>query len=444
MQTRIIDRIPFLRDRLDSHMREVVSGATVAFVLKAAGAVLAFAFNVLLARFLGAEGAGVYFLALTVAMVASVIGRVGLDNCLLRFVASNAEVNDWSAIKGVCKKGVSLALAASAAAAALVFIAAPWIASSVFANPDITWPIRMIAFSIVPFSLLSLYAEMLKGLKHIRDATLIQGIGVNGLSLIGLYLAGSSLGVSGAILAFTVAAAVTSIAGFWLWRSATAGARGVKGHFDTGKMLGSSMPLLWISAIGLGISTASTFILGIWGTKADIGIFGVASRTAILISFLMIAVNSIAAPKFAALYRLGDMEALGSTARSSAKLLTVLVAPVLLFFMIFPSSVMGLFGEQFRQWGNVLRILAAGQFANVVTGSVGYLLMMSGNERLLRKNIAYTALLNLLLNLLLIPGMGVTGAAIATSVSLALQNVHASYLVYRKIRIVTIPWLPLR
>lgn len=425
-------------------MREVVSGATVAFVMKAMGAVLAFAFNVLLARFLGAEGAGVYFLALTVAMVASVIGRVGLDNCLLRFVASNAEVNDWSAVKGVCRKGMTLALAASAAAAALVFIAAPWIASSVFANPDITWPIRMTAFSIVPFSLLSLYAEMLKGLKHIRDATLIQGIGVNGLSLIGLYLVGSSLGVSGAILAFTIAAAVTSIAGFWLWSSASAGARGVTGHFDTGKMLGSSMPLLWISVIGLVISTASTFILGVLGTKADIGIFGVASRTAILISFLMIAVNSIAAPKFAALYRLGDMEALGSTARSSAKLLTVLVAPVLLFFMIFPSSVMGLFGEQFRQWGNVLRILAAGQFANVVTGSVGYLLMMSGNERLLRKNIAYTALLNLLLNLLLIPVMGVMGAAIATSVSLALQNLHASYLVYRKIRIVTIPWLPMR
>ena len=55
---------------------------------------------------------------------------------------------------------------------------------------------------------------------------------------------------------------------------------------------------------------------------------------------------------------------------------------------------MSLFGPEFRAGGPVLTILAAGQYVNVLTGSVGYLLMMTGNERLVRNNMAVAALLN--------------------------------------------------
>jgi len=438
---RLIDRVPLLRGRLDIHMHEVIRGASVAFVLKVAGAALAIAFNVLLARLFGAEGAGVYYIAITVAMVASVIGRVGLDNCLLRFVSSNAQVYDWGSVKSVSKKGMRLALATSAFCAVLVFATAPWIASTVLSKHDLLWPIRMISFAIVPFSMLTLYSEMLKGLKQIRDATFVQGVGVQGLSLAALYIFGRYLGVSGAILAYIIGTTAMWLTGFWLWRSATSRLSGVTGHFDTGKMLASSMPLFWSSIMGLAITYASIMILSVLGSKSDIGIFGVAFRMASLISFLLVAVNSIAAPKFAALYRLGDMKALGTTARGSAKLLTVLAFPALILFLLFPSPVMGLFGSQFRQGGVVLSILAVGQFVNVATGSVGYLLMMSGNERILRNNLVYVAVINLLLNLLLIPRFGVTGAAVATTVSVAFQNLYASYQVYRKINILTIPWL---
>ena len=56
MPIHILDRIPFLRGRLDPHMREVVSGASVALVLRIVGGALAFGFNLLLARFLGVKG----------------------------------------------------------------------------------------------------------------------------------------------------------------------------------------------------------------------------------------------------------------------------------------------------------------------------------------------------------------------------------------------------
>ena len=87
------------------------------------------------------------------------------------------------------------------------------------------------------------------------------------------------------------------------------------------------------------------------------------------------------------------------------------------------------------------RKLSAGQFVNVATGSVGYLLMMCGHEKLMRNNIAFAAFFNVVMNLILIPTLGINGAAISTATSLALMNLVSVVLVQRKLSIVTVPLL---
>lgn len=430
-----------IRERLGPHMAEVMQGASVAFTLKVLGAGFAFGFNVLLARMLGAEGAGMYFLALTVATIACVLGRMGLDNALLRFTAAGTAIEDWSAVKGVYRKGMSIALCASAASALLLFALAPWLAHDVFSKPQLASPLRWMALAVVPMTLVSLHAETLKGLKRIRDSLLVQGVGIPALSLLGLYLMGRRWGIHGAVWAYVLAAAAMALVGIALWRVATPQLKGVSGRFETRELLRSSMPLFWVTSTMLMMNWTATIALGVWGTKADVGLFGVAYRTAMLTSFVLVAVNSIAAPKFAALYKQGDMESLGSMARNCAKLATALAAPALILFFLAPGWVMGLFGPQFLGGGAILAILAIGQFVNVATGSVGYLLIMSGNERLLRNSALVAGGTNLVLTAILIPRFGVVGAAVATAICLALQNLVASYLVYKKMDLVVVRWL---
>ena len=90
--------------------------------------------------------------------------------------------------------------------------------------------------------------------------------------------------------------------------------------------------------------------------------------------------------------------------------------------------------------GSIQRSTPQDGFVNVITGSVGFLLMMSGNERLLMNNIASSALISLLLSFMLIPHYGIIGAAVATAMSVIVRNIMASYFVYRAMKIVTIPW----
>lgn len=436
----ILSNIP-LYTRLDEHLREVIHGASVALMLKVLGAIFHFGFNVLLARLLGAEGTGIYFLALTMTTIATVIGRMGLDNALLRFTAANAAIGKWEAVKGVYQKGMIIAFIASSIIASIMALAAPWLANSIFSKPDLTGPMRLMTLAVIPVVYLMLHAEMLKGLKLIRDSLIVQGVGVPALSFLGLYIFVKFWGLNGAILAYIFSTMIMAIIGFCLWRKAAPQLHNTIGYFKTSDLLQSSMSLFWVAFINLLINWTATFLLGIWGTKVDVGIFGVAYRTAMLTSFILIAVNSIAAPKFAYLYEKRDMKALSSTARNSAKLMTLIASPLLLMFIVASNWIMKIFGPQFSEGATILVILAIGQFVNVLTGSVSCLLIMSGHEHLMRNNVFFVAIMNIMLNFILVPLAGALGAAIATAICISSINLIATYFVWSRLKIWIIPFV---
>lgn len=422
-------------------MREVVRGGSIAFVFKVLATGLGFCFNVLLARFVGAEGAGAYYLALVVTTLATVVGRVGLDNALLRFAAVHAAANDWSKVSGLYRKGMQIAAVVSALVALAVVGVADWLAESIFAEPRLTVALRLMALSIVPMSLLTLHGSLLRGLKRTRDALLVEGVGVPLIGTSILAFLGGSLGVIGPVSAYVAATFLVLLIALGLWRRATPQLRGLSGSFPIATLVRSSLPMFWVASANLAMGSVDTVMLGIWTNSHSVGIYGVALRTAALTSFVLGSVNAIAPAKFAALHAQGNHQALGALARNSAKLMTLAAAPLLLLFLLAPSWVLRLFGPEFTEGATVLMILAIGHFVNVATGSVGFLLLMTGHERLMRNNVLGTLVLNIILNLWLIPSYGIVGAAVATAVSLVVKNLVAAVLVQKKLAIKTIPFL---
>ena len=168
-----------LRNKLacmDVHTLEVLNGAGLAFVLRGLGAGFAFALNVVIGRLLGAEGAGLYFLALAVTSIGAVVARLGLDNTLLRFVAAGAAQKDWGQVKGVFALGMKLAGAASLALSLVCLAIAPWLSETVFREPELASPLRWMSLGIFTFSMMTLLSEALKGLKRIRNSMLVSGV----------------------------------------------------------------------------------------------------------------------------------------------------------------------------------------------------------------------------------------------------------------------------
>lgn len=422
-------------------MQEVARGTAVAFALKIVGAGLAFALNVVLARLLGADGVGLYFLALSIVAIASVIGRLGLDNALLRFISSYAAREQWENVNSAYTLGMRWAMIASLLVSILVFLIAPWLAE-IQNKPELVEPLRWMSLSILPFALFNLHAESLKGLKRIRDALLVQGIGLPLMCLLLIVPFVELSGVLGASVAYALASLLVMLLSYWFWRKAAHHDAAVASDGVSVELWESCKPLWVVSLMNRGIMLwAPILIVGVWLESSDVGVFSAATRVALLVNLLLVTVNNVVAPKFSELYTKGALRALGSTARQTAGFIALLVLPLFLGLLLGREYVMGIFGQDFVVGSDVLAILLLGQYVNVLSGSVGFLLMMSGNEKVYRNITFVFALIQIGLIVLLTPLLGVEGAAVAVALALAGMNVAGVVLVYRRLGVMTMPGL---
>jgi O-antigen/teichoic acid export membrane protein len=428
--------------RADLHMRELARGTLISVAMKVIGAGLGFGFNVVVARLLGAEGAGLYFLALAVTVTGSIIGRVGLDNTLLRFVATYAAREEWGQVWAAHALGMRIAVAASSVLALLGFCFAPLIAEYVFSKPELTEPLGWMCLSILPLTLLNLQAESMKGMKRIRDAVLVQDIGVPLFGLMLIWPLANISGIEGVAWAYFTATLLVAMLGTWGWRQAVSGNKAAPEKFPFAELWASCRPLFVTSLINRAILPwGPLFFLGFWVSSQEVGVFGAASRVAMLVSFLPLAINNVVSPKFAELFSKGNLQSLGTTARRTAALVTVLVSPLFILLLFQSDWVMGIYGKEFEMGGAVLIVLIIGQMVNVITGSVGSLLIMSGNESKFNHANLFALGLQIVLLFLLVPRYGVHGAALASALSVIAVNVISTYLVYRAMGITSIPFI---
>ena len=104
----------------------------------------------------------------------------------------------------------------------------------------------------------------------------------------------------------------------------------------------------------------------------------------------------------------------------------------MLFFAFFAEWVLGFSGESFVVGVSTLLILLAGRFYSSICGSVGSILQMTGNQHLFQNILLVAAIVNVVLNYLLIPIYGITGAAIASFICVVFWNTIMVLVVKKK------------
>jgi len=290
--------------------------------------------------------------------------------------------------------------------------------------------------------MMTLLSESLKGLKRIRNAMLVSGLIYPLVALILIWPLTSLFGASGASLAYVIGTSAAALLGIVFWRGELGKKDAVTEKFDSVTLWKSCRPLWLMSFVNRAVLPwLPLFLLGIWGTAQDAGIFGAAMRISVLVSFFLMAANTALVPKFGELYATGNIQALGGLARKVTAFITIATSP-LLFLLIFAGDwVMSMFGQDFTRGGAVLAILAVGQAVNTMTGSVGYILMISGNEKDVRNSSLIAVVTLAIASIMLIPIYGIVGAAIASSLSVIAMNIANSILVWVRCDLIIIPFI---
>lgn len=410
--------------------RPLFRDVSLAFVVRSLGAMAAFFMSLSVTRSLPAAEAGYFFLGISVVTVLASVLLFGLNNATLRFIGVWAAEEDWSRIRALVRISWLWLGASTLTGVCVLYLIAPWVGDRLFGKPPMGHLLQVMAPSVMLIAGCMLVASQLQAIRQVTRSIVALSIGVPFGVGLGLWvLPIESARVAGWL--YVVAGGLTlSLGLFWSQRLIPPAPRVA---IDKTALWNICIPLCITTVMVVTTPLASQLIAGVWMSAKDIAYLAVAQRTANLVSFVLIAANLVVAPHYAALYHQGRHEDLRRLALQTVRFMGLFALPVTLGLCLMPERVMGLFGSEYRRAASLLVILATGQLFNVMSGSVGYLLTMSGHERDMQAVVLVTGPFAVLVALVLIPFFGVTGAAVATALAVAAQNLGAVWCVRRRL-----------
>lgn len=418
---------------------EILRGATSAFILKVAGMGFGYLFNLMLARMFGAGILGLYGLTLTLFSISHLVAKFGTPTSSIKFISKAASQGGQNEIRATYAHILKLVLPLSIGVGVLLYMAAPH-AAALFEASDMNMATRWVAVAVPLGAIVGVNQGCLRGLKKIRASVLHQSLLPPVLNLVGIsvFLTAGWQGPLIPIYALVAAYGIMAISSTTTWYR-------LVGQVNQGniseesrsqvpkvkEIAAVSWPLLITAAMHLVMGWADEFILGIFGNTDDVGVYRIAYKISLVTGFALQAVNSITAPKISEFYSRGDSTRLNDLVNSSSNLIFWASTPILVVIVSFPEYILSFFGPEFARATFALIVLCSGQFLAAACGPVGYMLTMTGYERVFQLIIIGGAVMNIALNTILIPLYGVSGAAIATAVSLVLWNLVASLVTNR-------------
>tara|TARA_B100001758_G_C18407144_1_gene612898 strand:- start:58 stop:1416 length:1359 start_codon:yes stop_codon:yes gene_type:complete len=414
---------------------ELLMGSGISFALRFVGLVVGYLFTLVIANLFGAEGLGDYVLAIIILRLFTLFSKLGLDTTSIRFIASFALQNKWTSIIKFRKQVVSILSISSVFASLLMYFFAVSIAELINAN---VLYIQINAFFVLPMTFFILHYQSLRGLKRIAEFSFFYRVSQTLFSLISAIILYQFFTTSDVpIYAYLISVLIVSLLSFisfryWLNESSKGKESAEQEIISYSTLLKISIPLMfaqsvqfimaWTDKLMLGAINTPNVVNGMSNNIEEVGVYYAAFKLSMFAAVSLMAVNSIASPKFAEIFAKGDMQALKKIIQQSTKLIFWTSVPLALILFIFPHFFLGLFGEEFRVGVSAFILLSLGRLISSLSGSVGNVLQMTGNQNIYAVILFFGSILNILLNLILIPIYGINGAALASMFSLIAWN----------------------
>ena len=403
-----------------------ISGGMWALSSKIIVAICSLGINAMLARLLSPAEMGVYFLVITWVAIAALLAQLGLGSAIIKLLGEALSRQDAGAARGAIRAILTWALAGAVFMATITYTApGRWAAIAMFNSPSMLALLGVTAAIVALTSLQNLAAETLRGFGDIPKASIAGGLltaAVFALALL-YYTVMYEHSTLRAVLwanAFALTLA-TAVGGYWLSRAY----RDLRGHRPVPPvgLVNLAAPLLVVNVGGFVLMQADLWILGMYKSQAEVAVYGAASRLAGTLWMLTTVVLAVLAPIIAQKCAHNEKSELQRVLRAAATASALAALPVVAAFAAFPKGILTLvYGSFYATGAPILAILALGLFVNILLGIRGYVLMMTGHQRVLMRLVILGAAVNIV--------ACTVAARYGTTVSVALAAVGANVLTY--------------
>ncbi len=414
-----------------SNQNSLLSLGLKTAITRVFSALFAFLLTIIISRTTDASIAGQFFFLFNLVSLTAIVSQLGFDVSLVKYNAiafSNANVQQQS-------DNYRIALIRSLAfclVASLVLFSVFTLFPDTFNKTQAPKIALVAALLCVPFLVVGqTNSRVLQASKKVISSLFALQLGVSMLMVlftVMLDILGKQ-SISNLMAALLLACVIVAVTSTFNWFSSENYCRP---KTTPNLELVASAKQVWIGSIFTNIlQWGSLVIAGLFISASELGLLAAAQRTSLLIGFVLITINFIVAPMFASLYKNGEMSKLRNLSRVACRMnIAAALIPVLVC-TLFPAFVMEFFGEEFIAAAPLLVALSLGQLINVATGSVGFLLLMSGHERTMKYITICSGTISISLLIVLCQSHGVLGAAWAMATGMAIQNLAALYFVKR-------------
>lgn len=409
-----------MRKRINALFSGVdLRGVIATLAMRFAGAGVGFFGHVAYARLLGQTHYGLYAGLWAWVVLLGMLAPLGLAMANTRLAAQFLEKKQAGHLKGLFSFAILMPLISGA-----IFGAA--FAAFEFATMHADAPVNMTAALVLAAVSIPLFAlgESMRGFARGHGLTLLayapaflwRPLLILVFALVAFaYLGQATVNVLMAASLLALVVTVLAQAGL-LRRHLDLPAR-LPAVRTPGAWLGIALPLLLMDGYFILAANTDVIVLRHFAPAEDVGAYYAATRIAALVNFFPLMIGAQAAPQMARLWTRGERELLIRIGRRYAWLAFLGTATAFTGLVWLGDIALALFGRGFAVARPAMLILAGGIALQALSGPVRYVLAMCGQERAMAMVMSGAAVLNVALNLVLIPAFGMLGAAGATTLS---------------------------
>jgi len=409
----------------------VAEGAAQVFGGRIIKISLLFLVQIVMARLLGKTFYGGVVLSTTVVGIAGTVGGLGIGGGLSRKLPRYED--DIAKARGVVRASFTIGLVGRTLAALALIVSAPLVATRLFNDPDIAILIQISAVGLPIGTLAGLSLGTTRSLRDARPNVLVQQIlnPVTKIVLISALLV-AGFGAVGAVTGTVLSKALGAVVAVYLaYRLLPFSLRGPAERMYR-EMLEFSVPLMLSSGMVLVIGQTDTFLLGAFLASGEVGVYNIAFNLQEAGYYFLYPVSFLLPPVITRLQTNERSDEIRRTYQIATKWMSLTTLPLFLLVFLFPEVVINVsFGSEYLAGSTALRVLMLAPLVSVFLGANGKTLVALGHNKTNMYVNGVTAALNVSLNLVLIPTIGILGAAIASVGSFVFRDVAYAVLLYR-------------
>lgn len=435
-------------NELSVNLKFVAKTSMLVFLTIALGKLISYAYRIAIGRYFGPEVYGLFSLAIAILGWFVLFSTLGLTQGLGRYIALYRGKKEVEKIVYIIRRSFNMLLFSGVLLGVILFLTSEIIALRIFHDENLIIFLRFFSVAVPLTVLMNLRFSILVAYEKASVYSVLFNF-VQNLFKILLLVLFVYLGFNYKSIIFSHVIAVMGVL-FIAWYISR---RIIPEIFEDRKipyaeykkegvfkeLWNYSWPLVLFGLIESIFLWTDTVMIGYFTDALNVGLYNGAVPIALLLSTAPELFMIVFFPLVTKNYALKKMKLIESISKQTSKWIFIINLPITIFTVFFAEDIIKVFfGSDYLAGALPLRILMIGYLFMTAFNLSSRLIAMTGRTKILLYDMAFFCLVNIILNFLLIPKYGISGAAAATALSIMMMSVVFAFQTNKYLKIIQI------